>query len=154
MAGVLANNSGQSTPKADAAVEKNGAHVEFNEQTNYVPKRTIITVSVPRSNMATKLMPPQIFLACSTVDLLALMDQTTLAASLSIIGNALGASDQTSWISGGYFVYALPRLSMLANTDTLAEHQHVSSYYMANFLTSGLASWFSSSVWPSSFSGH
>jgi hypothetical protein len=46
----------------------------------------------------------QIFLACSSVDLLALMDQTTLAASLSIIGNALGASDQTSWISGGYFV--------------------------------------------------
>lgn len=33
------------------------------------------------------------------------MDQTTLAASLSIIGNALGASDKTSWISGGYFVY-------------------------------------------------
>lgn len=33
------------------------------------------------------------------------MDQTTLASSLSIIGNALGASDQTSWISGGYFVY-------------------------------------------------
>jgi hypothetical protein len=32
------------------------------------------------------------------------MDQTTLAASLSIIGNSLGASDQTSWISGGYFV--------------------------------------------------
>ncbi|KAJ6062609.1 uncharacterized protein N7446_006729 [Penicillium canescens] len=88
MAGVLANNSGRSTPQADAAVEKNGAHVEFNEQTNYVPKRTIITI----------------FLACSTVDLLALMDQTTLAASLSIIGNALGASDQTSWISGGYFV--------------------------------------------------
>lgn len=46
----------------------------------------------------------QIFLACSTVDLIALMDQTTLAASLSIIGNALGASDKTSWISGGYFV--------------------------------------------------
>lgn len=33
------------------------------------------------------------------------MDQTTLAASLSIIGNALNASDKTSWISGGYFVY-------------------------------------------------
>ncbi|KAF5863480.1 hypothetical protein ETB97_009981 [Aspergillus alliaceus] len=32
------------------------------------------------------------------------MDQTTLAASLSIIGNALHASDQSSWISGGYFV--------------------------------------------------
>jgi hypothetical protein len=74
--------------------------------------------------MATKLMAPQIFLACSTVDLLALMDQTTLAASLSIIGNALGASDQTSWISGGYFVYALshgcrclPTLTLLQNIN-------------------------------------
>lgn len=65
-----------------------GQHV-FNEQTNYVPKSTIITI----------------FLACSTVDLVALMDQTTLAASLSIVGNALNASNQTSWISGAYFVY-------------------------------------------------
>lgn len=47
MTGALTNNSGQSTPQADAAVEKNGDHVEFNEQTNYVPKRTIITVCVP-----------------------------------------------------------------------------------------------------------
>ncbi|KAH1389354.1 hypothetical protein KXW83_007337 [Aspergillus fumigatus] len=64
-----------------------GQHV-FNEQTNYVPKSTIITI----------------FLACSTVDLVALMDQTTLAASLSIVGNALNASNQASWISGAYFV--------------------------------------------------
>ncbi|KAL4862820.1 hypothetical protein BDV12DRAFT_206967 [Aspergillus spectabilis] len=63
-------------------------HHVFNEQTNYVPTSTIITI----------------FLACSTVDLIALMDQTTLAASLSIIGNALNASDKAAWISGGYFV--------------------------------------------------
>ncbi|KAJ5708209.1 hypothetical protein N7488_008010 [Penicillium malachiteum] len=68
--------------------QDNGATVSFNEQTNYVPKRTIITI----------------FLACSTVDLVALMDQTTLASCLYIIGNALGASDQSSWISGAYFV--------------------------------------------------
>jgi hypothetical protein len=68
------------------------------------------------------------------------MDQTTLAASLSIIGNALGASDQTSWISGGYFVYAFLQLSVFVNADTPAEHQHVFSYYMASSLTSGLAS--------------
>ncbi|KAJ6124918.1 hypothetical protein N7471_012235 [Penicillium samsonianum] len=84
MTGALEN----SNSTEDVAVEKNGTNVTFNEQTNYVPKRTIITI----------------FLACSSVDLLALMDQTTLAASLSIIGNALGASNQTSWISGGYFV--------------------------------------------------
>ncbi|KAJ5966473.1 hypothetical protein N7481_013187 [Penicillium waksmanii] len=90
MPGVLENRSGHSSPNSSDAdlADKNGAQVHFNEQTNYVPKRTIITI----------------FLACSTVDLVALMDQTTLAASLSIIGNSLGASDQTSWISGGYFV--------------------------------------------------
>ncbi|PYH34914.1 putative MFS drug transporter [Aspergillus neoniger CBS 115656] len=60
----------------------------FNEQTNYVPLSTIITI----------------FLACSTVDLVAVMDQTTLAGSLSIIGNTLDASNKTSWISGGYFL--------------------------------------------------
>lgn len=46
----------------------------------------------------------QIFLVCASVDFVALMDQTTLAASLSIIGTNLGASSQTSWIAGGYFM--------------------------------------------------
>ncbi|BCR87150.1 putative MFS drug transporter [Aspergillus chevalieri] len=91
---VEAKQASPSTPQSvsqpETPVEGNGNNggFVFNEQTNYVPKRTIITI----------------FLACSTVDLVALMDQTTLAASLSIIGNALGASDKTSWISGGYFV--------------------------------------------------
>ncbi|KAI0596545.1 permease of the major facilitator superfamily [Biscogniauxia sp. FL1348] len=66
---------------------KEEVHV-FNEQTNYVPKRTII----------------MIFLACGSVDLIALIDQTTLAASLYIIGDALGASNQVSWIANGYFI--------------------------------------------------
>ncbi|KAJ0310170.1 hypothetical protein Brms1b_008880 [Colletotrichum noveboracense] len=67
--------------------EKSTVHV-FNEQTNYVRPRTIITI----------------FLACATVDLVALMDQTTLAASLNIIGNALNSSNQTAWIASGYFM--------------------------------------------------
>ncbi|KAF7167624.1 hypothetical protein CNMCM5623_000897 [Aspergillus felis] len=80
-------SSGTVVEVTEGAEAKAGQHV-FNEQTNYVPRSTIITI----------------FLACSTVDLVALMDQTTLAASLSIVGNALNASDQTSWISGAYFV--------------------------------------------------
>lgn len=47
----------------------------------------------------------QIFLACAGVDLLALMDQTMLATSLYIIGNALGSTAQVSWIASGYFMY-------------------------------------------------
>ncbi|KAJ6015614.1 hypothetical protein N7540_010205 [Penicillium herquei] len=96
MSGVLGHRSEQpcsavGNSEAEIAVdngEDNGAKVLFNEQTNYVPRRTIITI----------------FLACSTADLVALMDQTTLASCLYIIGNALGASDQSSWISGAYFV--------------------------------------------------
>ncbi|KAI9044278.1 putative MFS drug transporter [Aspergillus affinis] len=83
-----ASDLSDSSATADTDGESKPSVHLFNEQTNYVPKSTIITI----------------FLACSTVDLIALMDQTTLAASLSIIGNALHASDQTSWISGGYFV--------------------------------------------------
>lgn len=75
-----------------ATVASDGAssekHHVFNEQTNYVPVRKIITI----------------FLACASVDLLALMDQTTLAASLRIVANALNANSQASWFAGGYFI--------------------------------------------------
>ncbi|KAI1197785.1 major facilitator superfamily domain-containing protein [Nemania serpens] len=61
---------------------------EFNEQTNYVPKRTIITI----------------FLACASVDLIALIDQTTLAASLYKVADALGGSNQIAWVANGFFI--------------------------------------------------
>lgn len=77
---------------------------EFNEQTNYVPKSTIITVYQNREGMMTEANSRQIFLACSAVDFLALIDQTTLAASLTIVSNALNAGDEQSWIAGAYFV--------------------------------------------------
>jgi hypothetical protein len=48
MAGVLENRSGHSSADSSAGdladADKNGAVVLFNEQTNYVPRRTIITV--------------------------------------------------------------------------------------------------------------
>lgn len=52
-------SAGSSTQNAsvDSGSEKGQVH-QFNEQTSYVPKRTIITI----------------FLACASVDLLALMD--------------------------------------------------------------------------------
>ena len=46
----------------------------------------------------------QIFLACASVDLLALMDQTTLAAALTIVSRDLNASSESSWIAGAYFL--------------------------------------------------
>ncbi|KAI1299448.1 major facilitator superfamily domain-containing protein [Xylaria venustula] len=61
---------------------------QFNEQTNYVPRKTIITI----------------FLACATVDLIALIDQTTLASSLYIVSDALGGGNQVAWIANGFFI--------------------------------------------------
>lgn len=46
----------------------------------------------------------EIFLACASVDLLALMDQTTLAASLTIVSKDLNASSESAWIAGAYFL--------------------------------------------------
>ncbi|KAL7624932.1 hypothetical protein AAE478_004146 [Parahypoxylon ruwenzoriense] len=83
----VAEEQGQWTEAESGSESKTEVHV-FNEQTNYVPVKTVITI----------------FLACASVDLLALMDQTTLAASLYIIGDALKASDQVSWIASGYFI--------------------------------------------------
>ncbi|PYH98952.1 MFS general substrate transporter [Aspergillus ellipticus CBS 707.79] len=76
----------------------------FNEQTNYVPKRTIITI----------------FLACSTIDLIATMDQTTLSTSLPTISTALHANDLTSWISSSFF---------LTSTPTQLLHGHLSDIF-------------------------
>ncbi|KAF1918857.1 major facilitator superfamily domain-containing protein [Ampelomyces quisqualis] len=73
----------------DSAVAgQHDAHEVFNEQTNYVPRTTIITI----------------FLACASVDLLALMDQTTLAAALTIVSRDLNASSESAWIAGAYFL--------------------------------------------------
>ncbi|KAI5803074.1 MFS general substrate transporter [Geopyxis carbonaria] len=78
--------SGIATPDCED-VEKR-VDLPFNEQTNYLPQSKIITI----------------FLACASVDMVALIDQTTLAVSLSIIGSALDAGRQAAWIANAYFI--------------------------------------------------
>jgi hypothetical protein len=55
MTGIRESTSGHPDPhSSDLEVEqvgKDGTHMHFNEQTNYVPKRTIIIVSPHRSNV-------------------------------------------------------------------------------------------------------
>ncbi|KAF5520765.1 Efflux pump FUS6 [Colletotrichum aenigma] len=93
-AGGIITNTPESSQTPETVMEsptstdkKPEAHT-FNEQTNYVSKVKVITI----------------FLACASVDLVALMDQTTLAASLSIVGNYLHAGQQLSWLANGYFI--------------------------------------------------
>lgn len=55
MTGVLDSTSGHSSSNSSEVVinsaDKDGTHIMFNEQTNYVPKRTIITVSLHQLNV-------------------------------------------------------------------------------------------------------
>ncbi|KAJ6161342.1 hypothetical protein N7470_004738 [Penicillium chermesinum] len=124
MAGVVEDRPGNESSDSSegAAPEKNETKITFNEQTNYVPKRTIIII----------------FLACSTVDLLALMDQTTLAASLYIIANALGGSDQASWISGGYFVTSTCFQLLYGKLSDIWSRKHVLFVGLAIFFIGSL----------------
>ncbi|KAH6953154.1 major facilitator superfamily domain-containing protein [Fusarium avenaceum] len=97
---------------------------EFSEQTNYVPKRAIITI----------------FLACASVDLLALMDQTMLATSLYIIGNALGSTSQVSWISSGYFITSTVGQLMYGRLSDIWSRKVILLVGLAIFFIGSLAS--------------
>ncbi|OBR11415.1 Multidrug resistance protein fnx1 [Colletotrichum higginsianum IMI 349063] len=96
----------------------------FNEQTNYVRPRTIVTI----------------FLACASVDLVALMDQTTLAASLNIIGNALNASNQTAWIASGYFITSTVGQLLYGRLSDIWSRKVILLIGLAVFFTGSLAS--------------
>ncbi|KAF4924794.1 Efflux pump dotC [Colletotrichum viniferum] len=104
--------------------EKSTELYVFNEQTNYVQPRTIITI----------------FLACATVDLVALMDQTTLAASLNIIGNALNSSNQTAWIASGYFITSTTGQLLYGRLSDIWSRKFILLIGLAIFFTGSLAS--------------
>ena len=59
------------------------------DQTNYVPRRQIISI----------------FLACSIVEFVSLLDGTMVAVGLNIIANDLGGGKQVAWVSTSFFVY-------------------------------------------------
>ncbi|PHH62158.1 hypothetical protein CDD81_7532 [Ophiocordyceps australis] len=116
-------------PGTDSNSEKSKVH-HFNEQTNYVPKRTIITI----------------FLACASVDLVALMDQTTLATSLYIIGNSLGSTNQVSWIANGFFITSTVGQLLYGRLSDIWSRKVVLLVGLAIFFIGSLASSLAQSV--------
>ncbi|RSM02273.1 hypothetical protein CDV31_010993 [Fusarium ambrosium] len=109
---------------------EDGKTHQFNEQTNYVPKRAIITI----------------FLACASVDLLALMDQTMLATSLYIIGNALGSTAEVSWIASGYFITSTVGQLMYGRLSDIWSRKIILLTGLAIFFVGSLASSLAQSV--------
>ncbi|TKX23168.1 MFS transporter-like protein 77 [Elsinoe australis] len=76
------------TAESSPSTSRDASPPTFNEQTNYVPTKQIVTV----------------FVACAVVEFVALMDQNTLAAALPVVSGYLRAGSQQAWISGAYFV--------------------------------------------------
>ncbi|KAM0554377.1 hypothetical protein ACHAO7_003514 [Fusarium culmorum] len=127
---VMSRDPGSTNDIAvDGGFEDGKTH-QFNEQTNYVPQRAIITI----------------FLACATVDLLALMDQTMLATSLYIIGNALGSTAQVSWIASGYFITSTVGQLMYGRLSDIWSRKIILLMGLAIFFIGSLASSLAGSV--------
>ncbi|KAI1805390.1 MFS general substrate transporter [Daldinia bambusicola] len=122
-------NAAFAESKGGSESETEVRHV-FNEQTNYVPKKTII----------------MIFLACASVDLLALMDQTTLAASLYIIAGALKSTDQASWIASGYFITSTVGQLLYGRLSDIWSRKVILLIGLAVFFIGSLASSLSQTV--------
>ncbi|RTE71284.1 hypothetical protein BHE90_014295 [Fusarium euwallaceae] len=127
---VMSHSLGSTrTIVVDAGADDGKTH-QFNEQTNYVPKRAIITI----------------FLACASVDLLALMDQTMLATSLYIIGNALGSTAEVSWIASGYFITSTVGQLMYGRLSDIWSRKIILLTGLAIFFVGSLASSLAQSV--------
>ncbi|KAF8075225.1 MFS general substrate transporter [Lyophyllum atratum] len=60
----------------------------LTDQTNYLPRRKIISV----------------FMACASISIVGLLDETMIAVSLPVIGSELNAGSQVSWFATAYFV--------------------------------------------------
>ncbi|KAF4496190.1 tetracycline efflux (otrb) [Fusarium agapanthi] len=126
---VMSRNTGSANTIVVDSGDNEKTH-GFNEQTNYVPKRAIITI----------------FLACASVDLLALMDQTMLATSLYIIGNALGSTAQVSWIASGYFITSTVGQLMYGRLSDIWSRKIILLLGLAIFFVGSLASSLAQSV--------
>lgn len=99
-----ASNDDQTIPRDGETEPETAAHL-LTDQTRYVSVKKIIMVRLAFNTLVCPAdVGVQVFLTCSSVDLIALMDQTTLAASLNIISQALDAGSQKPWIAGAYFL--------------------------------------------------
>ncbi|KAH7094597.1 MFS general substrate transporter [Paraphoma chrysanthemicola] len=74
------------TPKV--VVEQSLERSRFNEQTKYLTQRRLVMV----------------FVGCALVNFGAFLDQTSLATAHVVVGRALNARDNATWITGAYFV--------------------------------------------------
>jgi hypothetical protein len=92
-------------------LERHGMHDNgLTDQTFYLPRRKIITVRPALKSLTHPLTSAlQIFLACASTEVVALLDEKGVAAALSIISSELHAGSKISWVASAYFLYVSVR---------------------------------------------
>ena len=112
------------TSPSTEALGQRGCQTTLTDQTNYVPRFQIITI----------------FLACASVDFVAVVDQTTLAAALSILSTSLQAGSQVAWFSGAYFLTTTVFSLLYGRLSDIWSRKYVLYSGLAIFFLGSLAS--------------
>lgn len=85
---------------------------ELVDQTHYLPRRYIIQVShfcgYPTPYSILILIFKKVFLACASVGMTGLLDETMIAVALPIIASDLNTGDQITAVATAYFMLVDP----------------------------------------------
>ncbi|KAJ7921389.1 MFS drug transporter [Mycena leptocephala] len=107
--------------------ETTSAPTELTDQTNYLPRRKIITV----------------FLACALVGTTGLLDETMISVALPTISSDLGAGSQISWVAAAFFVTSTACQALYGRFSDIWSRKIVLFGLMFIFFIGNLASGFS-----------
>ncbi|KAJ7187820.1 MFS drug transporter [Mycena filopes] len=100
---------------------------KLTDQTNYLPRRTIITV----------------FLACASVGTVGLLDETMISVALPTISSELGAGSQISWVASAFFVTSTACQVLYGRLSDIWSRKVVLFALMLIFFIGNIASGFS-----------
>ncbi|KAJ7082899.1 MFS drug transporter [Mycena belliarum] len=100
---------------------------KLTDQTNYLPRRKIITV----------------FLACASVGTVGLLDETMISVALPTISSDLGAGSQISWVAAAFFVTSTACQVLYGRLSDIWSRKTVLFALMFIFFIGNIASGFS-----------
>ncbi|KAJ6577921.1 putative MFS drug transporter [Mycena capillaripes] len=100
---------------------------KLTDQTNYLPRRKIITV----------------FLACASVGTTGLLDETMISVALPTISSDLGAGTKISWVAAAFFVTSTACQVLYGRLSDIWSRKIVLFALMFIFFVGNIASGFS-----------
>ncbi|KAJ7116710.1 putative MFS drug transporter [Mycena epipterygia] len=100
---------------------------KLTDQTNYLPRRKIITV----------------FLACASVGTVGLLDETMISVALPTISSELNAGSQISWVASAFFVTSTACQVLYGRLSDIWSRKIVLFALMLIFFIGNIASGFS-----------